>query len=153
MSDIARCALLRDGYSLFCLLGGSSFADQPPQYDSVNAPTTSAGNQPDIFEENQYGEMRPAESNVVRDPSAQGPVQDDFAENQYGEIHRSGTDPERLPPNTSSSSQNFGRDTPERSKEFRSGETYAENRYGELGRADTYVDDQVHMSDKVKGNA
>lgn len=94
--------------------------------------------------------MRPAQSNVLRDPSAQGPVQDDFVENKYGEIHRAGTDPELLGADLNTSS-NFGRDTPQKAKEFHSNETYPENRFGELGRADTFADDEGHLSDKLKG--
>lgn len=82
------------------------------------------------------------------------PVLDEFTENQYGEIHRAGTDPELLGADlssSSSSSRDFGSNTPQKAKEYHSSETYPENRFGELGRADTFVEDDGNMTDKVKG--
>jgi len=130
--------------------GASNISDELPQYGETLPPPPSidSGELGQIFQENEYGEIKPAQSNVVRDPSVQRPVNEDFIENEHGEIHRVGTDPDR-----SSSSQNFGIDTPQKAREYRSDETYSENRYGELGRADTYVDDHSHLSDKVRGTA
>lgn len=82
-----------------------------------------------------------------------GPVQDEFVENKYGEIHRTGTDPELLGADLSSSSRDFGSNTPQKSKEYHSDETYAENRFGELGRADTYLEEEGNMADKVRGKS
>ena len=47
----------------------------------------------------------------------------------------------------------FGKDTLERSAAFRSDEIYPENRFGELGRADTFeiIKKHEHLSDKIKG--
>jgi len=72
-----------------------------------------------------------------------------YEENQYGEI-----DPQKpSDDSTTSHSKGFGEDTTARAEEFRSDEVYGENRYGELGRADTYRAEGPHLSDKIKGTA
>ncbi|KAI5118551.1 hypothetical protein M0805_002931 [Coniferiporia weirii] len=51
------------------------------------------------------------------------------------------------------SSRYFGEDTPNKVSGYQSDEIFPENRFGELGRADTYAADRPHMSDRIKGTA
>ena len=111
------------------------------------------------YEENEYGEMDVKQSDDTR---TRMPTDAIYRENEYGEIHRAETDPnfDRKSGDTTSESasnalesepNHFGEDTLQKAKEYHSDEVYPENRFGELGRADTFVAGQAHLSDKIKG--
>ena len=151
-----------------------SQVEAQPHYDSLDhqQPISSGDDVPrgQIFEENEYGEMKPsATSQPPRDIDG-NPIQTGqlasgtvFSENEYGEIREADSTSdktatiqnprENLVPNDSMASVNFGKDTEEKSEAFRSNQVYPENRFGELGRADTQSDEghKVGTADRVKG--
>lgn len=129
--------------------------DSPINTSSSTPTTTSVPLLPNVtYEENEYGEMQPTQSDAVR---ARIPSGTTFQENEYGEIHRAETDPDltdnaqNVTATSEPKSDHFGEDTTEKAIEYRSDDVYAENRYGELGRADTYYGSSANLSDKIKG--
>jgi len=137
--------------------------DSPIDISSSTPPATSVPFLPNVtYEENEYGEMQPTKPDAIR---ARIPSGTTFQENEYGEIHRAEMDPDLTDSaqtvsatsgaegSTEPRSDHFGEDTTEKAIEYRSDDVYAENRYGELGRADTYYGNSVNLSDKIKGTA
>ena len=115
-----------------------------------------------IFEENEYGEMKPSENNNMARDLDGNPLQPAhiprgvvYNENEFGEIDEGHQNTIQENPRESlgtAHSSDFGADTEQRSEAFRSEQVYPENRFGELGRADTSVETpKPSTSDKVKG--
>lgn len=142
--------------------------EAPPHYDSVDLQNHKSSvdiPRGQIFEENEYGEMEPSSTSqpprdIHGNPIQMGqlPPGTAFSEDEYGEIREadvntSAQDPhKKFVPEDSTRSTDFGENTGARSEAFRSSEVYPENRFGELGRADTMYEDQnVGTADKVKG--
>jgi len=65
-----------------------------------------------------------------------------YEENMYGEME----------PSSERAGGGFGADTMDKSSEYRSDETYSENRFGELGRADTF-NEEPRKRDRLLGTA
>ncbi|KAL5527294.1 hypothetical protein ACEPAG_6085 [Sanghuangporus baumii] len=141
--------------------------DTPPSYQGAlndEASTISeSGARPSnsIFKENKFGEMRPVDTGNDFDSLPQQklptPSKTVYSENQYGELHREETDPDlirqQLHP-VDYSGDGFGRDTRKPATALGPDKTYPENRFGELGRADTfYPHEHTHLTDKLKGMA
>ncbi|KAL5530634.1 hypothetical protein ACEPAF_6892 [Sanghuangporus sanghuang] len=114
-----------------------------------------------IFEENEFGEMRAVDtgddSNSLPEQKLPAPSNTVYSEDQYGELHREETDPDllrrQLHP-VDYHDDEFGRDMGERATALGPNETYPENRFGELGRADTFTPhEHTHLTDKLKGTA
>ena len=135
-------------------------------------PRDSKPNQEDtmgqIYEENEYGEMKPSQTSTVPTgidgaPLTTGQVPRGvvYNENEYGEIDEGGKGSESNPffkENSESrilasrtDSNGFGTDTQKRSEAFNSDEIYPENRFGEIGRADTIDQNLPSTTDRLKG--
>lgn len=59
---------------------------------------------------------------------------------------------EMKPSTGSTGGEGFGANTNENSEAFRSDETYPENRFGELGRADTF-EEEPRKRDRILGGS
>ncbi|THH05124.1 hypothetical protein EW145_g5024 [Phellinidium pouzarii] len=117
---------------------------EQPRYDGIQSSLNTSAAPPDasnaIFEENKYGELSSGENADTVPASAFLPDTKSAGNSNSDVEHPSG-------------SHRFGEGTQDKAEEYRSDQTYPENRFGELGRADTYINDQPHLSDKIKGIA
>ena len=73
-----------------------------------------------------------------------------YSENQFGEME---TPPVDGQTQSELNEDEFGHNTAAKAEQYRSDQIYPENRFGELGRADTFTDEHHHsrLSDKIKG--
>lgn len=174
-SQVSKCFYLRNKRRLRELppVLNMSHVELPPDYESINQQPQLRGSAepapaPDgprgqIFEEDEYGEMKPSQTGQIPKDLDGNPVQSAhlprgtvFSENEYGEMSegdRNATGESRSANINSISPGNFGKDTQGKSEEFRSDQVYPENRFGELGKADTQSEGMSKPSaaDKVKG--
>jgi len=108
----------------------------------------------------RYDDLASGERGREGNPSVNAP-NEVFRENEFGEIHRSSTDPD-LPVDDAAVAKgapngahnHFAEDTATKAQQYQSDEVYEENRFGEIGRADTFQEhEHSHLSEKLKDTA
>ncbi|KLO12808.1 hypothetical protein SCHPADRAFT_928957, partial [Schizopora paradoxa] len=120
----------------------SNSADAPPQYEDSTSNNQQLSQQPPS--QNPFQDSNAPQSLSSQEPStAETPGGAVYEENKYGEMQ---------PSTGRASGDGFGANTNENSEAFRSDETYPENRFGELGRADTF-EEEPRKRDRLLGTA
>jgi len=118
-----------------------AFNDVPPQYEDSTSGPHQYSQQPVTLQDPFNDSNAPQDLNSQGDEAPQNTTYD---ENMYGEMK----------PSSERTGSGFGEDTKDKSSAYRSDEIYSENRFGELGRADTFDEDsEPRKRDKLLGTA